>query len=98
MRLTLSRLLLLAMIAAIAVSWNPARRFFAADKCLDAGGSYDYGAARCDFDRSQPGPAASGVEQPTVSVSAVAVAALAVGVAAAGFTWRDRRHSSRPVV
>ena len=34
--------------------WQPASIIFAVDTCLDQGGSFDYVAGACDFDRSHP--------------------------------------------
>jgi hypothetical protein len=34
--------------------WQPVNDFLAVDRCLDAGGSYDYAKQVCDFNISHP--------------------------------------------
>ncbi len=44
---------ILVLVAAYLV-WQPVSHFFAVDACLDQGGSFDYVAGACDFERSHP--------------------------------------------
>ena len=44
----------LLLIAAAILIWPNVSAFFASDACLDAGGSYDYLARRCDHSVSHP--------------------------------------------
>lgn len=50
-------LALAALLIGQATAWPIASEFLAVDHCLDAGGSYDYDARRCDFNGSHPGMA-----------------------------------------
>jgi hypothetical protein len=49
---------LLVLVALVAASFLGLRAFRAVqiDACLDRGGSFDYEAGVCDFDRSHPAP------------------------------------------
>lgn len=47
---------LAALAAAFALAWPIGSELFAAERCLEAGGSYDYAAAQCDFKASHPSP------------------------------------------
>jgi hypothetical protein len=44
--------LLLAVGAVL--GWSEVAQFFAVDRCLDAGGSFNYSAGACDFANSHP--------------------------------------------
>ena len=38
-----------------AIAWPFVAEYLVADRCLDAGGSFDYDNARCDFGQPYPG-------------------------------------------
>jgi hypothetical protein len=40
-----------------AIAWPFTMEFLAVDRCLDAGGSFDYDTGRCDFGAVHPGVA-----------------------------------------
>ncbi len=40
--------------AGLALFWAPAQEYFAIDRCIDRGGSYDYAGHLCDFKQSHP--------------------------------------------
>lgn len=47
-------LVLAAALGAAALVWQLGTRFFAVDRCLDAGGRFDHAAGICDQDASRP--------------------------------------------
>lgn len=42
------------MLSAAALIWSPVATSLAVDSCVDAGGSYNYAAQVCDFERAHP--------------------------------------------
>jgi hypothetical protein len=44
----------LALVLALGLAWPFASEFFAIDRCLDAGGSFDYAKIQCDFAVNHP--------------------------------------------
>jgi hypothetical protein len=38
-----------------ALAWPTAHEYLVADRCVSAGGSFDYEAGRCDYQASHPG-------------------------------------------
>ena len=98
MRLTVPRIALLFLAMVVAMAWEPARHAWRADRCLDAGGSYDEAAAHCDFVQSAPRSAEVASGREGIDWAKVVRIMLAVGGLSLVFIWRDRRHGLRPVV
>ena len=96
MRLTAARLALLAGAIFLAVLWGQLTEVSAVDRCLDRGGSYDYGIGRCDLVRSQPVSVPR--EPPHVRSRSQLAAIIAATTLLAMFYWQDRRRRSRPGV
>jgi len=46
-----------ALVMGQAITWPFAMEYLAEDRCTEAGGSFDYQAARCDFKDSHPSTA-----------------------------------------
>ena len=44
-----------ALVIGQAIAWPFIAEYLAVDRCLAAGGSFDYDASRCDFGHSHPG-------------------------------------------
>jgi hypothetical protein len=71
------RLRLLVMLALLPLAYLSLREGFAVDRCLDAGGSYDYRARRCDM-------AAAHEFEPFVQRNSVLLGAVVVALAGLG--------------
>jgi hypothetical protein len=44
-----------ALVLGQALAWPTAHEYLVADRCVAAGGSFDYEQGRCDFQASHPG-------------------------------------------
>src|SRR6266850_2882397 len=45
----------LAAAGAVVLGWPAVAEFLAVDRCLDAGGSFNYAIGQCDFQANHPG-------------------------------------------
>jgi len=48
------RIAIAVLVIAAAVAWPFVAELAAVDRCLDAGGSFDYNVGQCDFKASHP--------------------------------------------
>jgi hypothetical protein len=90
-----SALLVLGFVALVPLAAAAIREYVAVDRCLDAGGSYDYTAARCDHQRTHT--VRPFAERQRALLLGTGVAALALSVGAAIARGRNgRRRASAP--
>jgi hypothetical protein len=65
--------------ASVGLIWLVSSRIFAVDRCLDAGGSFNYAARECDLLASHPYQA-GWMDNPWLVVVGLAVVAISLGV------------------
>ena len=85
------RLRLLVLLALLPLAFVSLRETAAVDRCLDAGGSYDYRARRCDMAVTHPHQPF--LQRHSVLLGGVVVALAGLGVAAYLRGRAVRRHA-----